>query len=113
MEELVEAIRTAHRGAALASPKITAALIERLSDYAQILAGLENSMIEEAELTSREIDVLELVGKNFTNQQIAEHLMIEVGTVKNHVHSILSKLNVSTREEAAAYLALIRPNFNP
>ena len=49
-----------------------------------------------------------MIGQDMTNQQIAEELVIEVGTVKNHVHSILEKLNVSSRGEAAAYLAFIK-----
>jgi DNA-binding NarL/FixJ family response regulator len=43
-----------------------------------------------------------------TNQEIAARLVVEVGTVKNHVHSILEKLDVSSRDEAASYLALIK-----
>ena len=112
LEDLVETIRATHKGKALVSPQITAALMSRLSDYAQIFADLETGVVENAELTPRELDVLELLGKNYSNQQIAEELVIEVGTVKNHVHSILSKLNVNTRDEAATYLALIKPTQN-
>ena len=83
--------------------------MERLSEYAQMFANLETGIIEEAGLTPRELAVLKLLGENYTNQQISEELIIEVGTVKNHVHSILSKLNVNTRDEAATYLALIKP----
>ncbi|MGZ9234026.1 MAG: response regulator transcription factor [Anaerolineales bacterium] len=43
-----------------------------------------------------------------TNQVIAARLVVEVGTVKNHVHNILEKLNVSNRDEAASYLAFIK-----
>jgi len=111
IDDLIETIRATHKGKALVSPKITAALMERLSEYAQMFADLETGVVEEAGLTSRELEVLELLGKNLTNQEIAETLVIEVGTVKNHVHSILSKLNVNTRDEAATYLALIKsPN---
>lgn len=109
VDDLVNTIQATHQGKALASPQITAALMDRLSTYAQIFADLETGVVSEANLTSREMDVLELLGKNLSNQEIADELVIEVGTVKNHVHSILSKLNVSTREEAATYLALIRP----
>lgn len=109
VDDLIAAIRATHQGKALASPQITAALMERLSTYAQMFADLETGVIADADLTPREIDVLELLGKNLSNQEIANELFIEVGTVKNHVHSILSKLNVSTREEAATYLALIKP----
>ena len=83
-------------------------MMERLSNLAHLFSDIENSVSDTPGLTTRELEVLELIGKGMTNQQIAEHLVIEVGTVKNHVHSILDKLNVSSRKEAAAYLALIK-----
>ena len=84
-----------------------AAMMERLSDLAQMFVGIETNINDTTALTSRETEVLELISKGFTNQQIAQHLVIEVGTVKNHVHNILEKLNVSSRGEAAAYMAFI------
>jgi DNA-binding NarL/FixJ family response regulator len=51
-------------------------------------------------LTRREREVISLVRQGLTNQEIAEALVIELGTVKNHVHNILRKLNVSSRREA-------------
>lgn len=108
VEDLISSIRAAQAGKAIVSPRIAAALMERISDYAQTFANLENNVNENANLTPREMEVLELLGKNLTNQQIAERLVIEIGTVKNHVHNILDKLNVSNRDEAAAYLAIIK-----
>jgi len=108
VEDMLEAIRAAQKGKALVSPEIASALMDRVSELAGMFADLETGVIESAGLTSREVEVLELLGQNLTNQQIADRLIIEVGTVKNHVHSILNKLNVSTRDEAAAYLALIK-----
>lgn len=108
VDDLIASIRAAQAGKASVSPKIAAALMQRVSDYAQTFASLENSVSENANLTSREMEVLELLGENLTNQEIAERLVIEVGTVKNHVHSILDKLNVSSRQEAAAYLAIVK-----
>jgi DNA-binding NarL/FixJ family response regulator len=108
LEEMLKAIRLAHQGKAIIPPSITAALMERLAEYAEIFSDLEMGVIDSAGLTDRELEVLELLGKNKTNSEIAEELFIEVGTVKNHVHSILNKLNVSSRSEAATYLALIR-----
>lgn len=113
VEDLIEIIRATNKGKALASPEITAALMERISTYAQMFADLETGVMEDADLTPRELDVLQLLGKNFSNQEIADKLVIEVGTVKNHVHSILSKLNVNTRDEAATYLAFVKPQENP
>jgi two-component system nitrate/nitrite response regulator NarL len=73
-----------------------------------MFSGVENGVTDDADLTPRELEVLELISEGLTNQQISEKLVIEVGTVKNHVHSILEKLNVNTRGEAAAYLAFIK-----
>lgn len=108
VQEMVSKIQAAQQGKAHISPRIAAALIERISELAGMFADLETGVVESAGLTPRELEVLELLGKNLTNQEIADRLVIEEGTVKNHVHSILSKLNVSTRGEAATYLALIK-----
>jgi DNA-binding NarL/FixJ family response regulator len=108
LNDMIETIRAAEEGEVFVSPKIAAAMMERLSDLAQMFSDVENSVTDDADLTDRELEVLELIGEGLTNQQISERLVIEVGTVKNHVHSILEKLNVSTRGEAAAYLAFIK-----
>jgi two-component system, NarL family, nitrate/nitrite response regulator NarL len=108
LDDMIETIRAAEEGKVFVSPKIAAAMMERLSDLAQMFSDVENSVTDDADLTDRELEVLELIGEGLTNQQISERLVIEVGTVKNHVHSILEKLNVSSRGEAAAYLAFIK-----
>jgi DNA-binding NarL/FixJ family response regulator len=108
LEDLVETVRAAQDGKVFVSPQIAAALMRRLSDLAQMFSEVENNVTDTTNLTARELEVLELIGKGFTNQQIAEKLVVEIGTVKNHVHSILEKLNVKTRDQAAAYLAFIK-----
>lgn len=108
LEELIETVRAAQDGKVFVSPQIAAAMVKRLSDLAQMFSDVENSVTDTAGLTSREHEVLELIGKGHTNQEIADELVIEIGTVKNHVHSILDKLNVDSRGEAAAYLAFIK-----
>ena len=108
LEGLIETIRAAQDGKVFVSPKIAAAIMERLATLARLFSDVENSIAETTELTSREMEVLKLVGEGQTNQQIAETLVIEVGTVKNHIHNILEKLHVSSRGEAAAYLAFIK-----
>ncbi len=108
LNDLIDTVRAAQDGRVFVSPKIAAAMMERLSDLAQMFSDVENSVTDSAGLTPRELEVLEQIGRGLTNQQIAEYLVIEVGTVKNHVHSILEKLNVSSRGEAAAYLAFIK-----
>jgi DNA-binding NarL/FixJ family response regulator len=107
LEDLIEIVHATQEGKVFVSPQIAAAMMERLSDLAQLFAGVENNLTDTTTLTSREMEVLELISRGYTNQQIAQNLVIEVGTVKNHVHNILEKLNVSSRGEAAAYLAFI------
>lgn len=108
LDDLIETVRAAVDDKVFVSPKIAAAMMERLSNLAQMFSEIENSVTDDAGLTSRELEVLELIGEGLSNQQISERLVIEVGTVKNHVHSILEKLNVGSRGEAAAYLAFIK-----
>jgi len=108
VHELVEAIRLAHKGEARISGKIAAAMMERLFYLARMFAAVEHKIDSNVQLTSRECEVLQFIGQGLTNQEIATRLVVEVGTVKNHVHSILEKLNVSNREEAASYLAFMK-----
>jgi DNA-binding NarL/FixJ family response regulator len=56
----------------------------------------------ESRLTARELEILDLIDQGLSNKEIARRLTIELSTVKNHVHNILEKLNVSRRSEAAA-----------
>ncbi|WP_056761208.1 response regulator transcription factor [Terrabacter sp. Root181] len=55
-------------------------------------------------LTSRELEVAALLQEGLSNKQIANRLTIQMATVKNHVHSILAKLDAPTRTDAAAVL---------
>jgi RNA polymerase sigma factor (sigma-70 family) len=104
--DLLSRIRAAQSGEALVSPNIAAALMSRVGELAQLFAEIEAEINEAADLTPREREILELIGQGLTNQEIADRLVIEVGTVKNHVHSILQKLDVGNRQDAAAYLAV-------
>jgi DNA-binding NarL/FixJ family response regulator len=108
VEDLLINIRAAAEDKALVSPKIAAAMMERLASLAQLFSDAEAVLADPNSLTEREREVLELVGEGLSNQAIGNRLFIEVGTVKNHVHSILKKLDVNNRQEAAAYFALIK-----
>ena len=105
--EFIEIIRLARKGEAQVSTRIAGAMIERLSKLARMFAAVENKIDGDARLTSREFEVLQCISQGLTNQEIAARLVVEVGTVKNHVHNILEKLNVSSRNEAASCLAFI------
>ena len=84
-DKLVDTIRAVHAGRKQIAPEIAAALAEH--------AG-------EDELSTREIDVLRLIGTGNSNKQIADKLDIGETTVKNHISNILSKLDANDRAHA-------------
>ncbi len=105
LANLVQKIRAVHLGKTFLSPKIAAALVSRLAELSHYNGygnhdGQDLALLS-AELTPREHEVLRLLEQGKSNQEIADDLTIEVGTVKNHVHSILKKLNVDNRKRAA------------
>ncbi len=106
-ERLLENIWAAHNEKALISPDIAATLINQLAELARVSSQQALDPLAVEELTPRERDVLNLIGEGMTNQKIAERLVVEVGTVKTHVHNILNKLDVANREEAAAFLPFL------
>ena len=95
--ELLEAIRRAAQGEATLHPKIAARVIKTFQD----LANEEASPF--TALTEREMEVLKLIAKGYSNEKIAEQLVISLGTVKGHVSNILSKLHLVDRTQAAVY----------
>lgn len=107
VDELLRNVRAAYQGEALVSPGIAGALMARVSELAQLFATIDGTVADVVDFTPREREILQLLAEDMTNQEIADFLVIEVGTVKNHVHNILDKLGVSSRHEAAAYWALM------
>jgi DNA-binding NarL/FixJ family response regulator len=98
VDEMFETIVAATRGELLCSPRAAAALLARvsaLSDRRDRAARLDS-------LTVREQEVARLLVEGLSNKQIAARLTIELATVKNHVHSILDKLGVAGRRDAAS-----------
>jgi DNA-binding NarL/FixJ family response regulator len=108
LEDLLKNIRAVYHGEALVSPEVAAAMISRIAELAEPYSTIEPGGDEVTELTPREREVLDLIGEGLSNQEIAVRLVIEVGTVKNHVHNILRKLDVSSRQDAAVYWGAIQ-----
>lgn len=96
--KLVEAIRSASRGEYFLLPAITAKVI---AEFSKIPRSTPNRTSEMADaLSPREMEILLLVASGDSNKEIAEKLVISEGTVKNHLSSILSKLNARDRLQA-------------
>lgn len=97
-EELVQAIRQVHRGEASLHPTIAQKLLAEVAQQEK-----RPSPATTDPLTEREMDVLKLLARGLSNQEIAELLVIGVTTVYSHVSNILSKLHLATRTQAALY----------
>jgi NarL family two-component system response regulator LiaR len=95
--ELVEAIRRAARGEATLHPRIAERVIK------EFRIGDPDRQRLFTDLTEREMEVLKLIATGYSNQKIADQLVISVGTVKGHVSNILGKLHLADRTQAAVY----------
>jgi DNA-binding NarL/FixJ family response regulator len=96
IEQIVEGIRAAARGESSISPRIASQLVRRLREPSEVGPTLFG-----AELTPRELEVLQLLARGVDNPRIAQTLHLSQHTVKNHVSSILVKLQVENRIQAA------------
>jgi len=106
-QALVDAIERAMRGESLLDPAVTQRVLERVRT-----AGSEKDD-ELALLSEQERKILDLVAEGKTNKEIAKEIFLSDKTVKNYVSSILSKLNLRRRSEAAAFIARKRSQQQP
>lgn len=93
--ELLRAIRDVYGGQSALNPAVARKLIRRISE------PVEQSRVEG--LTPREVEVLRLIARGLTNKEIGERLYISEPTVRTHVSSILMKLDLPNRTQAALY----------
>jgi len=110
-DDLVRAVRVVASGESLLSPSVTRRLVE---EFARRPSGAPPAAVNE--LTPRELDVLRLLARGLSNAEIAAELVVETSTVKSHVASVLSKLNLRDRVQAvvAAYESgLVTPGTIP
>jgi NarL family two-component system response regulator LiaR len=95
--ELVEAIQRAARHEATLHPRVASRIIDQMS------GGRSTEKPLFADLTEREMEVLTLIARGYSNQRIMDELVISLGTVKGHVSNILGKLHLADRTQAAIY----------
>jgi DNA-binding NarL/FixJ family response regulator len=98
LEDLLVLICNVAAGEYSCSPRVSAILLRRLS----ALASQRQPVAKELILTAREAQILRMLELGLSNRDIAAQLCIAIHTVKNHVHSLLGKLGVSSRAQAAA-----------
>ncbi|MEU2582703.1 response regulator transcription factor [Streptomyces avermitilis] len=101
--ELLAAVRDVAAGKSLLDPVATARVLERLREDG---APKEDDRL--AHLTEQERRILDLIGEGLTNRAIGERLHLAEKTIKNYVSSLLSKLGMQRRSQAAAYVARIQ-----
>jgi DNA-binding NarL/FixJ family response regulator len=92
--DLLSAIRVVAAGGSLIDPSLTARVLERVRNPVTVAPEL-------AELTEQEMKLLEYIAQGMTNKQIGEQMFLAEKTVKNYVSSVLSKLGVERRTQAA------------
>jgi len=94
-KDIAEAIRSTYHGDSYFEPEVTQKMIDKDKE--------SEKYVLHGDLTARETEVLQLIAKGYSNQDIADELFITLKTVKTHVSNILSKLEVSDRTQAAIY----------
>jgi len=101
-EELIYAITNIAQGGVIVSPLMATKL---LTEFKELTAGVEMKTPQEskADLSPREGEVLQLVAQGATNKEISESLFISENTVKTHLKSLMEKLHLANRSQAAAY----------
>jgi NarL family two-component system response regulator LiaR len=97
-EEVLQAIRQAHRGETVLHPSIARMVLQELNRPAEIKQPRTTEPLSE-----RELEVLRLVARGMSNQDIADTLVVGEATVRSHVSSILRKLQLASRTQAALY----------
>ncbi|MEM7534348.1 MAG: response regulator transcription factor [Chloroflexota bacterium] len=98
-EELATAVRTVAAGNALIDPSVTRKVVAEFARLAQPARDPSDGLPEP--LTERETDILKLLAQGLTNREIAQRIFLAEGTVKNYVTTILQKIGVRDRTQAA------------
>ena len=101
-DQLIQAIRNAYQGEVQLHPNVAKQLMSAVA-HKELAADVGSTRLDKSKLTEREGEVLGLIASGLSNHEIAEKMFISEKTVKTHVSSILSKLNLDDRTQAAIY----------
>jgi len=101
-DDLAKAVREAHRGRVQLHPEAAKKLMSAIAEKEEAPVGRSRQSAPD-ELTERELEVLRLIAAGLSNRDIAEKMVISEKTVKTHVSSILGKLHLDDRTQAAIY----------
>jgi two-component system, NarL family, response regulator DevR len=104
-QQLAEAVEAVARGESLLDPQVTMRVLEQVRNLS---SGANTD--KQNQLNENENKILRLIAEGKTNREIAAEIYLSDKTVKNYVSSILSKLNLRRRSEAAAYIARRTPS---
>jgi NarL family two-component system response regulator LiaR len=96
-DELINAIHQVHKGEPTLHPSIAQKLLKEISH------SPDDAPVSPDPLTDRELEVLKLISRGLSNQEIAETLVVSVATVYTHVSRVLDKLHLASRTQAALY----------
>ncbi len=94
--DFLDTVRRVAQGQSMLDPHVTAQVLERVRNGPPVDHELDR-------LTSQEQRILELIGEGLTNRQVAEHMFLAEKTVKNYVSSLLAKLGLTSRTQAAIF----------
>jgi len=107
-EAIVSAIHTIHSGGTVLQPSITSRILKEWKKHESSSKGTSvngddprSSLLEQ--LSVREMEVLQLIGRGLNNKEIADELVITEGTAKNHVSNVISKLELRDRTQVAIF----------
>jgi two-component system nitrate/nitrite response regulator NarL len=106
LAELIDTLHAVMRGELPCEPRIAAKAFDRIS---RLAAGKRRQAAPAVELPRRQGQILSLIEQGYSNKEIARTLNLAPSTVKNHVHSILVRMGVARRAQAAARMRIARP----
>lgn len=101
-EDIIHAIRTVYQGGSILQPNITTKVIE---EFTRMASHTKSSLLDERVhlLSERENEIIQCVGGGMNNKEIADHLYLSEGTVRNHISHMLEKLDLRDRTQLAIF----------